>query len=80
MKIYDEALKELQEVVGEYGMDYYNDKHFPITIKALERAKKVEELLRLYRKAHPAVSVFNPYYNELVEKEKELEKIEWEKE
>lgn len=49
MSPYDEAMKELQDYINEYGMDYYDTKHYPITIKALERAKKVEELLGLYR-------------------------------
>ena len=48
MNIYDEAIEELQNYIGEYGMDYYDTKHYPITTKALERAKRVEELLRLY--------------------------------
>ena len=45
--IYDEAMKELQDYINEYGMDYYATNHFPKTIKALERAKKVEEFISL---------------------------------
>ena len=46
--IYDEAKEELQSYIEEYGIDYYATDHFPKTIKALERAKKVEELVKFY--------------------------------
>lgn len=70
MNLYDEAIKEIKCVWNGNDLSYPSK-----TIKALERAKKVEELLGLYRKAHPRVSVFNPYYDELVEKEKELKEL-----
>jgi len=41
----------------------------------VKQQEKKDELLGLYRKAHPTVSVFNPYYNDLVKKEKELEEL-----
>ena len=47
--IYDEGIKELQDYINEYGMDYYGTKHYPVTIKALERAKKVEKLVELFK-------------------------------
>lgn len=47
--IYDEALKELQAIISEYGMDYYETEHFPKTTKALEQAQKQEKLLGLYK-------------------------------
>lgn len=48
MNLYDEAIFELEENVRINGncIGYYAIK------KALERAKNVEELLELYRKAH----------------------------
>ena len=68
--MYDEAIKEVKSMWNGNDLTYPKK-----TIKALERAKKVEELLGLYRKAHPTVSVFNPYYDGLVKKEKELEEL-----
>jgi len=70
MNLYDEAIEELKCVWNGNDLSYPSK-----AIKALERAKKVEELLGLYRKAHPTVSVFNPYYNDLAKKEKELEEL-----
>ena len=45
MNLYDEAIEEIKSC-------FYDGGEFPKTIKALEHAKKVEELLELYRKAH----------------------------
>ena len=82
MNIYEEIDLKLE---SEKQLKNCEDMHIwvePIKdyIKELEakeeRAKKVEELLGLYRKAHPTVSVFKPYYNDLVKKEKELEELE----
>lgn len=47
MNIYDEALEEIKKVWNGNPLTY--PEH---TIKALERAKKVEVLLELYREYH----------------------------
>ena len=73
MKIYDEALKELQEVIGEYGMDYYTDKHFPITIKAIKRAKKEHELVVIYSNV-PFTMISHLFRDEDIQRIDELEK------
>lgn len=54
MNIYDEALKETQDFGAFVGLKLEK------TIKALERAKKVEELLGLYIKLNetPTTSKF----------------------
>ena len=45
--IYDEAIKEVKNIWNGNELTYPKK-----TIEALERAKNVEELLGLYRKAH----------------------------
>ena len=42
MNLYDEAIEEIKSC-------FYDGGEFPKTIKALERAKKFEELLGLYK-------------------------------
>jgi len=35
--------EELQDVVNEYGMDYYVDNHFPLTINALTELERLQK-------------------------------------
>lgn len=85
MNIYDEALKEISK---DFGLDDDD-----IIVKALKRAKKVEELLGLYRleketkeKYHTSGSLYVMQHvldelREIAEeinlKEKELEEMKW---
>ena len=48
MNIYDEAIEELKKY--HWTNDYTYKIIHPIMVKALERAKKVEELLGLYQR------------------------------
>jgi hypothetical protein len=52
--IYDEALEELKCVWNGNDLSYPSK-----TIKALERAKKVEELLGLYQKLLKYIGLYN---------------------
>lgn len=70
MNIYDEAIKEIKKVWNGNELTY--PKH---TIKALERAKKVEELLLIYKQ------YYNGYLSPAMQKrrqdlKKELEELE----
>lgn len=68
--IYDEAMTKLNHGM-EFGMTYEQRDDI---LKALERAKKVEELLGLYRKAH--IDVLNgELAYQIAQLEKELEEM-----
>lgn len=70
MNIYDEALQELDKVWNIMGLDYIS-----VTIKALERAKKVEELCVIQEEYIQALIFDRPYTQEkCVKKIKEIKK------
>lgn len=53
----EKVKEELQEIVNEYGMDYYADKHFPLTNKA------ITELERLQKYATHLAKQYGNYVN-----------------
>lgn len=84
MNIYDEAIKEVKDIMQEALWD--RSPIDSISIKALERAKKVEELLGLYKKECKMIQRYiNGSYQPMGEhldnikqiklKEKELEEL-----
>ena len=73
--IYDEALQEIRKVWNGNPLTYPKK-----TIKALERAKKQEKLLELYREKDKYTTLFIPLprvelckYRSIVKQIKELE-------
>ena len=67
MNIYEEAIKDLNDNEHNTGIDLH------IVRKALERAKKVEELLGLYQSWVDDTK--NDLWEVIRQKEKELEKL-----
>ena len=76
MNIYDEALAKLNFELRGGLYEYYEDEDLNIPIKALERAKKVEELLKWYQEKDRYFLNRSYYFDKRIEKlENELEKI-----